>query len=143
MKDGTQRRPTLHIEDAIAAMDLMLKKDTKVINKQIFNVGGDNNNFMIKNIVKELQKYFNNSLKIRWYGSKDHRSYYVSFEKIKKIGFTSKYTPYDGIKQIVKKLENGIIDLKPETITLDWYELLEKWQKRINELEINEKLIRL
>jgi len=143
MKDGTQRRPTLHIEDSIAAMEFMLKKDTKIINNQIYNVGGNNNNFMINDLVDELQKYFNNSLKIKWYGSKDFRSYFVSFEKIMQIGFKAKYTPYDGIKQIVEKLKDGVIDLKPETITLDWYELLEKWQKTINELEINNKLIRL
>ena len=139
MKDGTQRRPTLHIEDAIGAMEFILKKDTKIINGQIFNVGGNNNNFMIKDLVKELQKCFKNSLKIKWYGSKDYRSYFVSFEKIKQIGFKAKYKPYDGIKQITKKLEKGLIDLTPETITLDWYEKLEGWQKKLKiwKLKIN------
>ena len=41
---------------------------------------------MINDLVDELQKYFNNSLKIKWYGSKDFRSYFVSFEKIMQIG---------------------------------------------------------
>ena len=94
MKDGTQRRPTLHIEDAISAMEFMLTMDINIINNQIYNVGGENNNFTIKDLANELQKYFNNSLKINWYGSKDSRSYFVSFEKIKKIGFNTKFTPY-------------------------------------------------
>jgi nucleoside-diphosphate-sugar epimerase len=142
MKDGTQRRPTLHIEDAISAMEFMLMMDINIINNQIYNVGGENNNFMIKDLANELQKYFNNSLKINWYGSKDTRSYFVSFEKIKKIGFNTKFTPYDGIKEITDNLEKGNIDLTPETITLDWYEKLEKLNKKNNDLAINNKMLK-
>jgi nucleoside-diphosphate-sugar epimerase len=141
MKDGTQRRPALHIKDAISAMEMMLKIDNNKINNQIFNVGGDENNFMINDLAKQLQNYFKNKLKIKWYGSKDYRSYFVSFDKIKNLGFIAKYKPYDGIKQIIEKLDNAEIHLTPETITLDWYEQLEKWNKTISNLQINGNLM--
>ncbi len=140
LRDGTQRRPTLHIKDAIRAMHLMVKLDSEKINKQIFNVGGDNNNMTIKGITNKIKKVFKKKIKIIFYGSKDFRSYFVSFEKIKKIGFKAKYSPEDGIKEILYYLKKGKIDLTPSTITLDWYQKLEHWNKIINKVAIGKKI---
>jgi nucleoside-diphosphate-sugar epimerase len=142
MKDGKQRRPTLHIEDAVNAMEFIIKSKPSIVNKQIFNIGGSNNNYMILDLANEIQKYFKNKLKIKWYGSKDYRSYYVSFDKISSIGFKAKFTPYDGIKDIVNRLEKKSIDLDEETITLDWYEKLEKWNEIINRTKLKNNIIK-
>lgn len=142
MKDGNQRRPTLHIKDAIRAMEHIIKCDPTIINKQVFNVGGDDNNYRIKDLANELKKIYKSKIKIKWYGSKDYRSYYVSFDKIKKIGFHTRYTPIDGMKEIIKNLEIGKIYMTNKTITLDWYEKIEKWNKIISEVKIKDKLIR-
>ena len=140
LRDGTQRRPTLHIKDAIRAMHFILSKDPRYINKQIFNVGGKNNNLMIKDIVKKIKKIFNKNIKVKFYGSKDYRSYYVSFKKINSIGFKTKYNPNDGIKEILTNLKKGKIKLDPNTITLDWYKELEYWNKIINKTSIKGKI---
>ena len=143
MKDGNQRRPTLHIKDAIKAMKFMLEKDKKTVNKQIFNVGHEGNNLRMLDIANLIKKIFKNNLKIQWYGSKDDRSYYVNFDKIKSIGYKGKYKPVDGINEILKKLNHNIIDLDKNTITLDWYKELEKWDKFLNKIKIKNKLIKI
>ena len=140
LRDGTQRRPTLHIKDAIRAMHFMLKKDKKFINKEIFNVGGDNNNIVIKDIVTKIKKIFKRKIRVKFYGSKDHRSYFVSFKKINSIGFKTKYNPDDGIKEILKNLKRRKIKLDPNTITLDWYQKLEYWNKIIKNTSLNGKI---
>lgn len=140
LRDGTQRRPTLHIKDAIRAMYFMLITDENKINKEIFNVGGDNNNLMIKDIVKKIKKIFKKQIKVQFYGSKDHRSYFVSFNKINSIGFKTKYNPDDGIKEILKNLKKGKIKLEPNTITLEWYQKLEYWNKIIKNTSLKGKI---
>lgn len=142
MKDGTQRRPTLHIKDAIRAMKMMLIIDKSKINKQIFNVGCEGNNISILKLADILKKQFNKKLKIEWYGSKDYRSYYVSFDKITKLGFKGKFKPEDGINEIVEKLDKKIINLHEKTITLDWYEKLEYWKNILDKILIKDKLLK-
>ena len=143
MKDGTQRRPTLHIKDAIRAMKMMIEINSNKINKQIFNVGCDGNNVSILFLAELLKKRFKQNLNIEWYGSKDYRSYYISFEKIKKLGFKGKYKPEDGINEIIKNLDRKKIDLNDNTITLDWYENLEKWHSFLGKVLIKNKLLKL
>ena len=142
MKDGTQRRPTLHIKDAINAMKYMLSQKSNKINKHIFNVGCDGNNLEMVQIANMVNAQFKNKFKIKWYGSKDFRSYFVSFSKIKNLGFKGKYKPSDGMKEIIKKLESKKIDLNEKTITLDWYEKIENWKRIIDNISINDKLLK-
>ncbi len=142
MKDGTQRRPTLHIKDAIRAMFHILNTKNEIVNEQIFNVGGSNNNYMIKDLADVINNHFKNKLDITWYGSNDHRSYFVSFDKIKNIGYKTNYSPFDGVKEIISYLNKGKIDLVDNTITLDWYETLEKWNNIIKNININNKIIK-
>ncbi len=143
LKDGTQRRPVLHIEDAINAMNFILKQDDNSVNGEIFNVGTSGNNVSVLELSEILKKIFRKKLKIEWYGSKDKRSYFMSFEKIKKLGFEGKFRPEDGVKEILYYLNKKIISLDEKTITLEWYEKLEKWNEIINKMSINKKMISL
>jgi len=143
MRPGTQRRPFLHIKDVLRVMHFMLNKEHNSVNGQIFNAGGHNNNYSIKDLSKIFQKSFNNKLEIEWYGSDDDRSYFVNFDKIKSIGFINKYNAEDGINELLPKLEAGDIYKTDDTITLKWYETLEYWQEKIKSLEIDGKLLKL
>ena len=80
-------------------------------------------------------------MKIQWYGSKDNRSYYVSFDKINKLGFKTKYDAKYGVKEILAKLKKGVINKTPETITLEWYETLEIWKIELDKIISNGRLI--
>ena len=56
-----------------------------------------------------LKKIFKQKLKIEWYGSKDKRSYFMSFEKIKKLGFNGNFKPHDGVKKFCTILIKGLL----------------------------------
>lgn len=142
MRDGTQYRPFVHVEDTAEAMIKLLEfDDTEKINGQIFNVGGNDLNYqigylgrLVAEIVRELT---GKDVDIEWYGDPDKRSYRVSFDKIyKTIGWKPKRDAEYGVREIVQKLEEGIIDKTIQTITLDWYTELEKWYRIIKEVEM-------
>lgn len=141
MKDGTQRRPMLHIKDVCRGINFLLNCDSLKINNQIFNLGDNLNNYSILSLSEIIKKNIKRKLKIKWYGSKDKRTYFVSFNKINNLGFKTKYDAEYGIKEIVAKLEKNKISKSPETITLNWYEKLEYWKKKIESIELNNRLI--
>lgn len=141
MRDGTQYRPMVHVQDTTDVMILLLTADKEKINGEIFNVGGEELNYQIKElgeiVAKTIEKETGRKVDIEWYGDPDHRSYRVSFKKIKEtLNWTPRWNAEMGVKEIVEKLDNGEIDKTTETITLSWYKELEKWYNLIEELKM-------
>ena len=142
MRDGSQYRPMLHVQDTADAMVLMLTADQDRVNGQIFNVGSEKNTYQLgdigKIIAETVGNHINKTIPIEWYGDADHRSYQVSFKKIQdQLGWHTCLSAKDGCLEIIKKLELGLLDKTDETITLDWYLKLEKWRKIIKETEMH------
>jgi nucleoside-diphosphate-sugar epimerase len=141
MRDGTQFRPMVHIEDTTDVMIMMLSVKEELVNGEIFNVGGDDLNYQIKDlgniVARTVEEETGRKVKVKWYGDPDRRSYKVSFAKIrKKLNWVPKRKAEDGIREIVRKLESGEIDKTPETITIEWYKTLDKWLKIVRQLEM-------
>lgn len=142
MRDGTQYRPFVHVEDVSDILIGFLEfEDVEKINGQIFNVGGNELNYQIGSlgqlVAKIVEELTDRKVEIEWYGDPDKRSYRVSFDKIyKTIGWKPKRDAEYGVREIVKKLEERVIDRTIQTITLDWYTELEKWHKIIKEVEM-------
>jgi|TARA_B100000953_G_scaffold298143_1_gene294357 nucleoside-diphosphate-sugar epimerase len=123
--DGKQSRPFLHIKDATLAYLKVLKSESDLVNGQIFNVGADSQNFEIEKLAKEVASALSNDAEIQYVGTKDHRSYVASFEKIKnQLGFVPKYSVADGAHEIYDALKNGIISDSKKTKTVEWYQYL-------------------
>ena len=125
MKDGSQFRPLLHIQDAVNSVLFMLKTNDNSINKNIFNVGSTKfSNYQIKKLSKLIQSSLKKKIKINWYGDPDKRNYRVNFSKIEKLGFKCKYDATYGIKELKSKINK--IDINdPKFYTLNWYKYLE------------------
>ena len=141
MRDGTQYRPFVHVQDTTDVMIKMLEVEQSLINGEIFNVGGNELNYQIgplgKIVASVVEELTGKKVEIEWYGDPDKRSYRVSFDKIEKtLNWKPKWRAEDGVREIVKKLEAGEIDKTTETITLQWYKELEKWYRIIKELEM-------
>jgi len=101
-------RPYCHIKDFCRIINLVLKKKSGHLEKQIFNCGSNNNNYskiQIANIIKKkfkgLKIVINNNIK-------DKRNYKVDFSKIKKLlKFKSKYNVNYGVLEIINFLKKN------------------------------------
>lgn len=141
MRDGQQYRPMVHVEDTTDVMIMLLQADHEKINKQIFNVGGNQFNFQLGTlgelIANEVSAHLETPIKIEWYGEIDHRSYRVNFDKIATIlHWQPKWGVSRGVKEILTKLSANLLTKSPDTITLDWYKELEKWRNIIKQTEM-------
>ncbi len=103
--DGTPYRPVLHIEDLCCAIIACCKAQSKIIQKQAFNIGIKNGNYSVKEIATKVKKYFPKSKIVfsKEHG-KDSRSYVVSFDKILNK-LKNYYKP-------IWNLDTGIVELK-------------------------------
>ena len=134
MRDGTQWRPMVHVKDTARAQMFMLDADITKVNGEIFNVGSDENSYQLKDLAERVCKTIGD-VEIEWYGDEDLRSYRVSFEKIEALGYKAEKIAEDGVKEILEKLESGELDKTSKTITLEWYQELAAWHKKIKEVE--------
>lgn len=134
MRDGSQWRPFVHVQDTTDVMCLLLEADPQIINGEIYNVGSDSNNYQLGNLAQEITEVIPKPVTIAWYGAPDHRSYRVSFDKIEKaLGWQGKWTAAQGALEIYNALAAGEVPSMDQTITLDWYSELIKWHKIIKD----------
>jgi len=109
---GSQFRPNLHIQDMARAYLHILQQD-KNIDREIFNVGGEN--LSLDEIALKVQKQVGNHLEIHHSHSDDLRSYRVDSSKIlTKLGFKPIYS-----------VEQAIIDLQSEFVNNKFQDSLE------------------
>jgi len=128
LRDGTQWRPMVHIRDTSRAFITVLEADPASVNGEIFNVGSDDQNLQIRPLAERLCHALGLQYVEDWYGDPDHRSYRVSFEKIRdRLGYTTRFTAEDGAKEIFRALQQGAVHDGPTTRTVDWYKSLIQW----------------
>jgi nucleoside-diphosphate-sugar epimerase len=107
--DENTWRPYCHVRDFARLIDLIINTETNKIYFEIFNAGGEINNFTKKMIVETIKSYLPNAnIKYGANGS-DPRNYKVSFKKAKEIlGFEPKYSVKDGIEELINAFEIGL-----------------------------------
>ncbi|MFE8073403.1 SDR family oxidoreductase [Marinobacteraceae bacterium S3BR75-40.1] len=141
MRDGTQYRPMLHIQDTADVMNLLLRAEKSKINGEIFNVGSESNTYRLGDLGQQIAltvgEALGEDIPIEWYGDPDHRSYQVSFKKIEeRLGWTPKMNAEAGCREIIEKIKSGELAKTTDTITLAWYQELMKWHKIIKNVEM-------
>lgn len=141
MRDGSQWRPMVHVQDTARAQCFMLQAPVEAINGEIFNVGSDRNNYQIGPLADEVAAAVPRDVQIEWYGDPDHRSYRVGFDKIEALGWRAQKVAADGVEEICRHLEAGDIDKTTETITLAWYQDLLRWHRIIKDIELEGGII--
>lgn len=142
MRDGKQWRPMIHVSDTADAMILMLKENINKINGHIFNTGSSKNVYQLKPLAERIASFVGDDVNLEWYGDKDIRSYNVSFDKIKELGFSANLVVEDGVTGILEKLNSGKLDKTIKTITLDWYNEITRWHQLINDMTIDGKMLK-
>ena len=87
---------------------MVLEAPVETVSFEVFNSGGDVNNFTKHMIVGEILKLLPTGNVIYQENGSDPRNYRVDFSKVKNVlGFETKYTIDDGIKEIVDVLKTG------------------------------------
>lgn len=101
---GAQYRPLLHVRDAAQAVFDNI--ETKA--KGVYNL--HKTNIKMSDLAQEVKKQFP-KIKVEKIEMKfeDARNYRVSSDKAKKIGFSPRLTPTEGIKELKELLESGRI----------------------------------
>ncbi len=138
MRDGTQWRPFVHVRDTSRAFIMVLEADKDLVNREIFNVGSNEQNYQIKPLAELIADAIGLPFNFEWYGSPDKRSYRVDFSKIRDVlGFKPKYTPKEGAKEVYDALVEGKVKDDIKTRTVEWYKFLLNAQKIVKEVELN------
>ncbi|MHB8585810.1 MAG: NAD-dependent epimerase/dehydratase family protein [Thermoplasmatota archaeon] len=135
MRDGTQWRPFVHVQDTCRAFLAVLDAPADRVNGQIFNVGSEDQNVQIVGLAERCAKAAGLAPKLDWYGDPDHRSYRVSFRKIREqLGYATKRTPEDGVREIIQGLRAGALVDEPRTRTVEWYKSLITWNETLRDV---------
>lgn len=123
---GKQWRPLIHVDDCINAFLYVLKeKKLHKIQKQIFNVGSNEQTLQVIEIAEKIKKHFPNAIIENVPDDPDMRNYRTNFDKIKNIlHFKPEKTIDEGVEEIKEALQKGTIEDSMRTRTLECYEYL-------------------
>ena len=136
MGGGQQWRPLVYVQDVVDAFLLALESPAEKVNGEIFNVGSDDQNCQIQQLVEFVMDIVPNVAIHRIPDDPDKRSYNVSFSKIREVlGFKPSASIGIGIQEIQRALERGIVNPNdPTCFTLQWYKSIMEWSTRIDKL---------
>jgi len=98
---GHSKRTFIHIDDVIDSYIFILK-NFELSKNEVYNVGDGELNFSKIDIANTIKKYINFELIDSTLPDLDSRNFQVSFDKINKLGFKTKFTLDDGIKDLEK-----------------------------------------
>lgn len=103
-------RPYCHVDDLARAVILVIESDEAKVKANVFNVGSTEENYNKGMIIEEVCKVVPNVVVNYVEMNEDPRDYRVNFDKIKnELGFTITKTVPDGVKEIYKLLNTGIV----------------------------------
>ncbi|MBP98382.1 NAD-dependent epimerase/dehydratase [Candidatus Poribacteria bacterium] len=104
-------RPYCHVKDFARLIEQVLLTSSEKIAYEVFNAGGDVNNFTKQGIVEKIREQAKNPNVIYQANSSDPRNYKVSFEKVKTVlKFEPEYKISDGISEVFEAIESGFFD---------------------------------
>ncbi len=108
---GSQWRPNLHCQDAAAAFIAAADADDAKVRGEIFNVGNNALNYTVLDVAKRVHAQLPWTEVALLDGQTDERDYRVSFDKIQHVlGFQTKHTLEDGIREIAAAFSAGLLD---------------------------------
>jgi len=109
--DAHTWRPYCHLLDFSEVLRRVLEAPVETVSFEVFNAGGDINNFTKKMIVEAiLEKIPDAPVRFQEHGT-DPRNYKVNFSKIRQtLLFEPRWTVRDGIAELLTALEQGLFD---------------------------------
>jgi nucleoside-diphosphate-sugar epimerase len=133
----------VHVSDLVRALIHGVEDDGARVAGQIFNVGGDDMNYQIRQLAQFVRDVIPNTTMHLIPDDPDKRTYNVSFAKIRQhLGFEPAVRVHEGIVEIKQGLERGVLsDDDPTCYTLQWYRSLIEWDRRVKELSLQGRIL--
>lgn len=109
--DADTWRPYCHVQDFAQVIQSVLEAPKEDIASEVFNAGGDVNNYTKRMIVDEILKYLPDAqVKYQEHGS-DPRNYRVDFSKIaRQLDFSPRHTVPGGIGELLQALDGRLFE---------------------------------
>ena len=106
--DADTWRPYCHVRDFARALIRVLEAPVNDVAFNVFNAGGDINNYTKEMMVDAILKHLPDG-KVKYVdGGVDRRNYRVDFSKIKeRLYFEPVYTVDDGISELIETMQQG------------------------------------
>lgn len=107
--DAHTWRPYSHLQDFAEVIRRVLEAPSERVGFDVFNAGGDVNNFTKQMIVDAILKQLPHArVRYQTHGA-DPRNYRVSFAKIReRLFFEPKWTVPDGIRELIGAMKQGL-----------------------------------
>jgi nucleoside-diphosphate-sugar epimerase len=103
-------RPYCHVDDLARSVMLVLQSPDEKVRGRVFNVGDTTENYSKRMLMEEIQKQIPEAKAIYVEKTEDPRDYRVNCDRIKsELGFTITKRVPDGIREIAKLMQSGII----------------------------------
>ncbi|HLI27354.1 MAG TPA: SDR family oxidoreductase [Chloroflexota bacterium] len=102
--DGSAWRPLVHVQDIARAVVLTLAAPVETVNRQVYNVGADEQNYTVMTIARAVAAHVPGSRVVVAPGaSADRRSYRVRFGRIRTVlpAFRCAYDLHAGIEDLL------------------------------------------
>lgn len=109
--DADTWRPYCHVNDFARLVRTVLGAPLNKVHFEIFNAGGDENNFTKRMLVTKILKHLPNAKARYQEHGGDPRNYRVNFDKVKNtLGFVPKFSVEYGVRELLKALNDGVFD---------------------------------
>lgn len=103
-------RPYCHVDDLARAVVLTMQSPEEKVRASVFNVGDTRENYSKRMLMEEIQKQIPGAKAIYVEKTEDPRDYRVNCDKIRNdLGFTITKRVPDGIREIIKLVQSGMI----------------------------------
>jgi nucleoside-diphosphate-sugar epimerase len=135
--DGTPWRPLVHALDIAKAIINVLEAPRDAVHNEVFNVGDTAHNYRVREIAEIISEVFPGCSLSFGPPSADHRSYRVSFDKIRRRlpGFNCDWDARRGAQQLYQLFQR--VDLDRDTFEARGYTRLKQLQYLINTKQID------
>jgi len=107
--NGEQWRPFIHVRDLVDATVRVLDAPLRLVSGEIFNIGDSRLNHTLEQVGEIVLDIFPGT-RVEHIENSDKRNYRVSFDKFqKRFGFKAHYTLRDGVLELQRAFEEGVI----------------------------------
>ena len=109
--DADTWRPYCHVQDFADVIQRVLEAPAADISFDVFNAGGDSNNFTKRMIIDAILKHIPDAPVAYQAHGADPRNYRVDFKKIReRLCFTPRFSVEDGIQELIRALDQNLFD---------------------------------